>query len=96
MASIRTKLKKSVLNNIPLEITKINETEFLGFNLKIGKPNKDGERSQVFYLYYRLGGRDSKERRLVQGKSSVLTVSEARKLAKQYIGDFSCGLDVFS
>lgn len=95
MASIRVKLTESVLNNIPLEITKINDTEISGFYLNVGKPNKDGERSQVFYLYYRLGGRGSKERRLVLGKSSVLTVSEARKLAKQYIGDVSRGIDVF-
>ncbi len=95
MASIRAKLTESVLNNIPLEITKINDTEIPGFYLNIGKPNKDGERSQVFYLYYRLGGRGSKERRLALGKSSVLTVGEARKLAKQYIGDVSRGLDVF-
>lgn len=95
MASIRAKLTESVLNNIPLEITKINDTEISGFYLNVGKPNKDGERSQVFYLYYRLGGRGSKERRLALGKSSVLTVGEARKLAKQYIGDVSRGIDVF-
>ncbi|MFK3863596.1 tyrosine-type recombinase/integrase [Pseudoalteromonas rhizosphaerae] len=95
MASIKVKLTESVLKNIPLEITKINDTEISGFYLNIGKANKEGKRSQVYYLYYRLGGRGSKERRLALGNSSVITVSEARQLAKQYIGDVSRGIDVF-
>ena len=78
MASIKVKLTESLLKNISLEITKINETEISCFYLNIGKLNKEGKRSQVYYLYYRLGGRCSKERRLALGNSSVITVSEAR------------------
>jgi len=95
MASIKVKLTESILKNIPLEITKINDTEISGFYLNVGRPNKEGKRSQVYYLYYRLGGRGSRERRLALGSSSVITVSEARQLAKQYIGDVSRGIDVF-
>lgn len=95
MASIKVKLTESILKNIPLEITKINDTEISGFYLNIGRPNKEGKRSQVYYLYYRFGGRASRERRLALGSSSVITVSEARQLAKQYIGDVSRGIDVF-
>ncbi|MGO2169140.1 Arm DNA-binding domain-containing protein [Pseudoalteromonas sp. AOP31-A2-14] len=87
MASIKVKLTESVLKNIPLEITKINDTEISGFYLNIGKANKEGKRSQVYYLYYRLGGRGSKERRLALGNSSVITVSEARQLAKPSLSD---------
>ena len=52
MASIKVKLTESVLKNIPLEITKINDTEISGFYLNIGKANKEGKRSHVYYLYY--------------------------------------------
>ena len=89
------KLTESLLKNIPLEITKINDIEISGFYLNIGKPNKEGKRSHVYYLYYRLGWRGSKERRLALGNLSVITVSEARQLAKQYIGNVSRGIDVF-
>ncbi len=44
MASIKVKLTESILKNIPLEITKINDTEISGFYLNIGRPNKEGKR----------------------------------------------------
>ncbi|PAY00035.1 integrase [Pseudoalteromonas sp. HM-SA03] len=95
MASIKAKLTESVIKNIPLEITRITDTELSGFYLNVGKPNKDGKRSLVYYLYYRLGGRGSKERRLALGRAPALSVVKARELAKQYIGDVSRGIDVF-
>lgn len=95
MASIKVKLTESVIKNIPLEITRITDTELSGFYLNVGKPNKDGKRSLVYYLYYRLGGRGSKERRLALGRAPALSVVKARELAKQYIGDVSRGIDVF-
>ncbi|MBQ4851128.1 site-specific integrase [Pseudoalteromonas sp. MMG012] len=95
MASIKVKLTESVIKNIPLEITRITDTELSGFYLNVGKPNKEGKRSLVYYLYYRLGGRGSKERRLALGRAPALSVVKARELAKQYIGDVARGIDVF-
>jgi hypothetical protein len=54
MASIKVKLTESILKNIPLEITKINDTEISGFYLNVGKTNKEGQRSQVDYLYQKM------------------------------------------
>jgi integrase len=47
-----------------------------------------------YFVEYRLGGRGSRNRRLSLGRHGNLTPDEARKLAKEKLGDVARGVDV--
>jgi len=64
------------------------DSELAGFGAKVTA----GACSYV--IQYRLGGRDSPTRRLTLGKHGVLTPDEARRAAKEKLGDVARGADV--
>ena len=64
------------------------DSELAGFGAKVTA----GACSYV--IQYRLGGRDSPTRRLTLGKHGVLTPEEARRAAKEKLGEVAKGSDV--
>ncbi|WP_244369562.1 hypothetical protein [Pseudoalteromonas xiamenensis] len=82
MASISAKLTESVIKSIPLEITRVTDTELSGFYLNVGKPNKDGKRSLVYYLYYRIGGRELERETLSAWSFACVKCIESKRVSK--------------
>lgn len=48
----------------------------------------------AYFVQYRLGGRETPSKRMTIGKHGVLTPEEARKLAKEKLGEVAKGADV--
>ena len=94
METIKIKLTESVIKGVPTDVERITDTEINGFHLRIGKPLKDGSRTKKYYLYYRLGGRGSKAGNYLIGSTNTIDLKDARKRAKDLIGQVSRGIDI--
>lgn len=95
METVKLKLTDAVIKQLPAEIARVNDTEISGFYLQAGKLSADRERACIYYLYYRIGGRNGQQRRYPIGNAAVLSAQEARKEAIRLKGRVSLGEDVF-
>ena len=64
------------------------DSELKGFGLKVSPVGR-----KTYIVQYRIGGRKGRTRRFTIGKHGTLTAEQARKAAKEALGQVSLGKD---
>ncbi|AXR07030.1 Arm DNA-binding domain-containing protein [Salinimonas sediminis] len=94
MESIQIKITESILKKVDPSINRISDTVISGFHVRLGKTDKQRNRTTKFYLYYRIGGRTGTSGNYLIGSHGSIDVKTARSEAKQLFGQVARGIDI--
>lgn len=92
--NIKERITQSLLATLKNDVERVNDTQYIGFHARLGKPKSDGFRLVSYYYFYRIGGRNGKQINYFIGNSKQMDAGVARRIAMKIEPHVKAGEDI--
>ncbi len=92
--NIKERISQGLFSSLGNDVKRVNDSQYIGFHARLGKPKADGSRLISYYYFYRVGGRNGKQVNYFIGNSEQMDAGVARRIAMKIEPHVKAGEDL--